>query len=68
LLGYEGTGAAAYFDRIHALAEARGWTECAKLAAAKRIIKLNVGYRALKSLALLQFADARRGVELLRRL
>jgi hypothetical protein len=46
----------------------RGWTECERLAEQKRIIKLNIAYRTLKSFALLQLKDARRGVELLRTL
>lgn len=57
-----------FFDRIRTLAVERGWKESAQLAEGKRIIKLNVGYRALKSLAQLQLADAWRGMKLLRSL
>ena len=57
-----------FFDRIHAIAIDRGWTESAHLATQKRILKLNIGYRALKSVALLQLADAWRGIKLLRQL
>ncbi|MBA3817906.1 MAG: glycosyltransferase family 2 protein [Deltaproteobacteria bacterium] len=58
----------AYFDRMRIEARQRGWQTAERLAAAKRILKLNVAYRALKSAALLQVADARRGVKLLREL
>lgn len=57
-----------FYDRMQAAARARGWDRCARVAEQKRIVKLQVTYRALKSLALLQFADAYRGAQLLRRL
>jgi len=57
-----------YFDRMRVTAQDRGWDECVRLARRKRIIKLNVGYRTLKSAALLQLDDARRGIKLLREL
>jgi glycosyltransferase involved in cell wall biosynthesis len=57
-----------FYDRMREKALARGWDHCAKLAAEKRIIKLNIAYRALKSAAKLQLDDARKGLKLLREL
>ena len=58
----------AFYDRMLVTAKQLGWDKCAELAAEKRIIKLNIAYRALKSAALLQFGDARKGLKLLREL
>lgn len=58
----------AYYDRMATVAAERGWPKCAEVARKKRILKLNITYRALKSAALGQFRDARRGLELLREL
>lgn len=57
-----------FYDRIRVTAAARGWDACVKLATQKRIIKLNIAYRALKDTVLLDFAEARRGLRLLREL
>jgi glycosyltransferase involved in cell wall biosynthesis len=57
-----------FYDRIRGVVEARGWDRCAALAAEKRMIKLNIAYRALKSVAQLQLGDARKGLKLLREL
>lgn len=57
-----------FYDRIRDKAIERGWDRCTKLATEKRFIKLNIAYRALKSAALLELADARNGVKLLREL
>lgn len=58
----------AFYDRMLVTARERGWTKCVELASQKRIIKLNIAYRALKSAALLQLGDARKGLKLLREL
>jgi glycosyltransferase involved in cell wall biosynthesis len=55
-----------YYDRMKLKAQERGWDECVRLATRKRIIKLNVTYRALKNVALLDLQEARRGFRLLR--
>ncbi len=57
-----------YYDRMREVSLARGWQACARVAGAKRILKLNVMYRAFKSAALLRFADAHRNLQLLREL
>jgi glycosyltransferase involved in cell wall biosynthesis len=57
-----------YYDRMKAVVAERGWDECVKLATSKRIIKLNVTYRALKNIALFDLGEARRGFRLLREL
>jgi glycosyltransferase involved in cell wall biosynthesis len=57
-----------YYDRMYARCEILGWQECAKLARDKRIVKLNVAYRSLKSLVLLDLDEAVRGFRLLREL
>jgi glycosyltransferase involved in cell wall biosynthesis len=53
-----------YYDRMLETARSRGWDKCVELAERKRIIKLNIAYRALKSAALLQLGEARRGFKL----
>jgi len=55
-----------YYDRMLVECERRGWSECRGLAEDKRIVKLNLAYRALKDLALLQVREAARGFRLLR--
>lgn len=57
-----------YYDRMRLKAAERGWDDCVRLAANKRIIKLNVTYRMLKNVALGQLKEARRGFRLLREL
>lgn len=57
-----------FYDRMRDKTRARGWDRCAAIAADKRIIKLNVAYRALKSAAKLQLDEARKGIKLLREL
>ena len=58
----------AYYDRMKAICAERGWDECVRLAAQKRMVKLNITYRALKSAALLELGEARRGFRMLREL
>lgn len=58
----------AFYDEMREKVRARGWRKCEELAAEKRMIKLNVAYRALKSAAQLQLGDARKGIQLLREL
>jgi glycosyltransferase involved in cell wall biosynthesis len=57
-----------FYDRVRPVVAQRGWTKCVELAAEKRMIKLNIAYRALKSAAQLQLTDARKGLRLLREL
>ena len=57
-----------FYDRIRVICEQRGWTDCVAIATEKRFVKLNVTYRALKSLALGDVGEARRGFRLLREL
>jgi glycosyltransferase involved in cell wall biosynthesis len=58
----------AFYDSIAERTSELGWDACTKLAREKRIIKLNLAYRTLKSVALLQLGDAARGLRLLRQL
>jgi glycosyltransferase involved in cell wall biosynthesis len=58
----------AFYDQMRTVAETRGWDDCAHLATHKRILKLNVAYSLLKSVAALQLGEARRGLALLREL
>ena len=55
----------AFYDRMLAEAGRRGWTECVRLARQKRMLKFNLTYRTLASVAHGRLADARRGFELL---
>jgi len=57
----------AYYDWMYAESMKRGWARCAELADRRSILKLNVAYRALKNLTLLDLADVRRGLRLFRR-
>jgi glycosyltransferase involved in cell wall biosynthesis len=57
-----------YYDRMRETARSRGWDRCVAVARQKRMVKLNVTYRALRSVVALQLADARRNLELLREL
>lgn len=57
-----------YYDRMADIARGRGWDRCVALARQKRMTKLNITYRALRSLAALQIGDARRSFRLLREL
>lgn len=56
----------AYYNRMLEIVRARGWEECTRLATQKRMLKLNMAYRALKSVALCQFGDAGQRFRLLR--
>jgi glycosyltransferase involved in cell wall biosynthesis len=57
-----------YYDRMRAIAEARQWDRCARLAARKSVLKLNVTFCALRSFARLRLGQARRELQLLRQL
>jgi glycosyltransferase involved in cell wall biosynthesis len=57
-----------FYDRMRGVCAERGWSDCVAIATEKRFVKLNVTYRALKSLALLDLGEARRGFRLLREL
>jgi hypothetical protein len=57
-----------FYDHMREVCAARGWDDCVAIATDKRFVKLNVTYRALKSLAMLDLAEARRGFRLLREL
>jgi glycosyltransferase involved in cell wall biosynthesis len=57
-----------YYDRMKARCEQLGWERCSRMAAAKRIVKLNLAYRSFKNLALLHVVDAVRGFRLLHEL
>jgi glycosyltransferase involved in cell wall biosynthesis len=46
------------FDQIAARAEALGWSETARVSRRKRIVKLHLGYRALRDLARLDASSA----------
>ncbi|HET9987645.1 MAG TPA: glycosyltransferase [Kofleriaceae bacterium] len=57
-----------FYDHMRDVSAERGWNDCVAIATDKRFVKLNVAYRALKSLALLDLGEARRGFRLLREL
>ena len=57
-----------FYARMRDKALARGWTRCEEIARRKRMLKLNLTYRALKSAAQLQLGEAVRGLKLLREL
>lgn len=57
-----------FFDLMIVEAQRRGWTRCERLARKKRIVKLNLIYFALRSLALGDLDEARRDLQLLREL
>jgi len=59
---------AAFYERMQAVVASRGWDDCAKIAAHKRILKLNVAYSVLKNVAALDLDQARRDLALLREL
>jgi glycosyltransferase involved in cell wall biosynthesis len=46
------------FDQVAARAEALGWTETARVARRKRIVKLHLGYRVLRDVARLEPGSA----------
>jgi len=58
----------AYFEHLREAALARGWDACARLAADKRILKLNVAFKLLTACAKLSFAEARGNFHMLREL
>jgi glycosyltransferase involved in cell wall biosynthesis len=58
----------AYFDRMAATAQGRGWHRCVKIATDKRILKLNVAFCAIQSCARLHLGEAHRNLKLLRQL
>ena len=58
----------AFYQRILPVVRERGWERCVQVAEKRRILKLNVAFRALKSAARLDLRDALRGVSLLREL
>ena len=55
-----------FYDRMRGKVSGRGWDRCARIATQKRMLKLNLTYRALRSVAQLQLGDAMRGLKLLR--
>jgi hypothetical protein len=55
-----------FYDRMREKVRARGWDKCEAIAAEKRVVKLNVAYRALKSAAQLRLGEARKGLQFLR--
>lgn len=57
-----------FYDRMRDISHERGWTECERLSRQKRIVKLNIAYRALKNVALGELKEAKRGFSLLRTL
>jgi GT2 family glycosyltransferase len=57
-----------FYDRMKAVAVARGWTACARIASDKRMMRLNLTFHALTKLASLELAEARRDLGLLRTL
>lgn len=57
-----------FYDRMQDAARRRGWDRCVALARQKRMTKLNVTYRALRSVAAFELDDARRSLQLLREL
>ncbi|HEY0193836.1 MAG TPA: hypothetical protein VGC42_22120, partial [Kofleriaceae bacterium] len=57
-----------FYDRMRDKVAARGWRRCERIARQKRMLKLNLAYRALKSAAQLQLGEAMRGLKLLREL
>ena len=56
-----------YYDWMIEESERRGWARCVRLAEQRTIMKLNVLYRAVKNVAMLDLADVRRGLRLFRR-
>jgi glycosyltransferase involved in cell wall biosynthesis len=55
-----------FYDRMRDKVAGRGWDRCERIASQKRMLKLNLTYRALRSVAQLQLGDAVRGLKLLR--
>lgn len=55
-----------FLDRMAVTATERGWHRSAAVARRKAVLKLNIGYRALKSAVMLQLGDAVRRLKLLR--
>lgn len=58
----------AFYERMLAVVRERGWRRCVRVAEQRRLLKLNVAYRTLKSAAQGQLEDARRGLRLWREL
>lgn len=57
-----------FYERVLPVVRERGWERCVQIARQRRVLKLNVAFRALKSAARLDLSDALRGVRLLREL
>lgn len=57
-----------FYEKMRAEVEARGWNRCAAVAKHKRLTKLHVAYRLMRSVARLELEDARFGLSLLREL
>jgi glycosyltransferase involved in cell wall biosynthesis len=57
-----------FYDRMRVRTRELGWDRCEAVATEKRMLKLNIAYKSLKSVALLKLDDARRGLKLLREL
>jgi glycosyltransferase involved in cell wall biosynthesis len=55
-----------FYEKMRAAVLARGWTRCAAVARQKRLTKLHVAYRLVRSVARGELADARFGLSLLR--
>ncbi len=58
----------AFYERMGDEVRERGWYKCVQVAERRRLLKLNVAYRTLKSAVLGQLGDARRGLQLWREL
>jgi glycosyltransferase involved in cell wall biosynthesis len=57
-----------FYEKMRAAVEARGWPRCAAVARHKRLTKLHVAYRTVRSVVRLELADAQFGLSLLREL
>lgn len=57
-----------FYEKMRAAVEARGWDRCAAVARQKRLTKLHVAYRTVRSAARLDLEDTRFGLALLREL
>jgi glycosyltransferase involved in cell wall biosynthesis len=57
---------AAFYDRLGAAARARGWDRAARIAARRRLLRLNIASRALASAARARVGEVRTWVAMLR--